>query len=299
MAKRRRGKRKRKTQPKKQGHPGNPQRLQAPKARMKPLFKIFDEVFSHTDRLLSELPDKGDRLVLFDAGILTRALNTLKSIKILLEPAHWELASAGARQLFELLVNMEYLASQSDREEASRRYAAFGVMQLARQRLNELEYAESTGRTIDARYKRKVEEFLDNTFREFRTKDGGWAPSWSGRPTRQLAEASSKPLREEQYRLLFVSWSEQTHASPGAVVDNILGPIGRTAQQVIASDDREIVEVASISIGFLIEIWFELPNITPLDPAIAAQWMGRIAEIAREQGAAIPGPEPPMRGSHL
>lgn len=299
MAKKRKGKRKRKAQPKKQGHPGNPQRLQAPKARMKPLFKIFDEVFSHTDRILSELPDKANPLVLFDAGILMRALNTLKSIKILLEPAHWELASAGARQLFELLVNMEYLASQPNRDEASRRYTGFGVMQLARQRLSELEYAEKTGRTVDPRHKRKIEELLDKTFSEFRTRNGGWAPSWSGRPTRQLAEASSKPLRKEQYRLLFVSWSEQTHASPGAMVDNILGPIGRTAQEVVANDDREIIEVASISIGFLIEIWSELPNVTPLDPAIATPWMGKIAEIAREQGAAIPGPESPVRGSHL
>jgi hypothetical protein len=266
---------------------------------LEPLFKLFDDVFSHAGMILRELPDDGNLLVVFDAGVLVRALNAVKSIRILLEQAHWELASGASRQLFELLVNMEYLASEPDRNEASRRYAAFGVLQLARQQLAELEYAERTGRSIDADRKNTIEELLEKSFDEFRAKDGGWVPSWSGRPTRQLAEVSEKPLREEQYRLLFAPWSEQIHASPGAVIQSIFGQMGRTAEDVIEDDDRQIVEVASMAIGLFVEIWFVLPNVTPLDRAVVADWMDKVGSIARDQGAVIPGPESRVRGSHL
>jgi hypothetical protein len=274
-------------------------RLQAPKKRLKSLFRVFDDISAHTDHILRELPAPVEHLTMFDAGVLMRALNTLKSIRILLEQAHWELASAGARQLFELLVNIEYLTRMPDRDEAGRRYVAFGILQLARQQLAEMEYAERTGRTIDGDRKAGIEAMLDNAFAEFRTKDGGWAKSWSGRPVRQLAEASSKPLRAEQYQLLFGPWSEQVHASPGALIDGILGPIGLTAERIIKDDDRQIVEVASISITFFIEIWTELPNILPLPAEVATDWMGKIVAAAREQGAAIPGPASTVRGSHL
>jgi hypothetical protein len=61
-----------------------------------------------------------------------------------------------------------------------------------------------------------------------------------------------RPLREEQFQLLFPALSEETHATPGAVIVNISA-------------------------------------VTRLDNSVAVGWMGKVAEIAREYGAPRPG----------
>lgn len=60
----------------------------------------------------------------------------MKAVRTLLEQGHWEPAVGVTRQLFELLVNMEYLGAMENREEGALLFARFGLLQmlLAQQR---------------------------------------------------------------------------------------------------------------------------------------------------------------------
>jgi hypothetical protein len=291
VAKNKRRKRKSKRKPA-QSRPGQT-RVQPPKLRMKPIFKVFDDISIDCNDVMMRTPDPASPAVRFDAAMLMRGINTLRSIRILLEGAHWELASAGARQLFELLVNMEHLGSRPDREEGSKRYAKFGLMQSARRQQEQLEYAERTGREIDQVRKQTIDELLERAFADLKDKKGNWVSSWSGKNIRQLAEESERPIRIEQYRLLFSGWSEQTHASPGALISGIFGPVGEDAMnQIVADDYREVIEVAGVSITLFFELWWTLPKVAVLDKEIAAGWLERFAQEARKHGAPIPIPKP-------
>jgi hypothetical protein len=268
---------------------GNQTQVSPPKVRLKSLFKVFDEIINGCNKSLIGTPNPLSPIVRFDAAVLLRGLNTLRSIRILLEQAHWELASAGARQLFELLVNMEHLNSRPDREEASLRYSKFGLMQMTRQQQQQLEYALKTGRTVNQTRKKTIDRLLKENFPEFLGKDGRWVSSWSGKNTRQLAEGSTRDIRTDQYELLFSAWSEQTHASPGALLGNIFSLAGSKAiEEIVADDDREIIEVAGVSISLFFELWWALPNVVPLDSQTAAGWMEKFADEARKRGAPIP-----------
>lgn len=193
--------------------------------------------------------------------------------------------------MFELLVNMEYLASQPAREAASLRYAKFGLMQAARQQLGQLEYTERTGREINLKRKRRIEEMLAKSFPDLKNSSGGWVPSWSGKNVRQLAEASPFDLRADQYQMLFSAWSEQAHASPGALLDGIFLRVGDEAKDQIAADeDREVIEIAGISITMFLQLWWALPDVPALDKGLAAGWLEDFSEEARRHGAPLPLP---------
>lgn len=56
-----------------------------------------------------------------------RGVNAVKSTRLLLEHAHWESAAGPVRQLFELLINLEHIAADPDRDAAVFRYAKFGA----------------------------------------------------------------------------------------------------------------------------------------------------------------------------
>ena len=260
--------------------------LPGPKERLGDLFGLLKEIALAGEAVLVGTPNAIEPLVRFDLSILMRAINTLKGIRILLEDSHWELASAGARQLFELLVNVEYIASKSDREKATLRYAKFGLLQTALHELKSLEYDAKTGRKIDEVRKANIEELLDQGFKEFSKPKGRWATSWSGKNTWQLAKLSKRPLRQDQYRLMFSPWSEQTHGSPGAIVPNLFDRLDETGfEGAILKEDRESVELASTAVSLTVEIWWCLPNAVPLDSAEAAGWFARLRTIAESVGA--------------
>ena len=282
-------KRKKKKRPR--DRPRDPRQIKMtpPKQRMKPIFRVFDQISVHFNEVLVGAERANDPAFRFDAAVLTRGANTLRSIRLLLEGSFWELASAGARQLFELLVNMEYLASQPDREVASFRYAKFGLMQAASQQLGQLEYIARTGREVNLERKRRIEEMLDKSFSDLKNSSGGWVPSWSGKNVRQLAEASPFGLRTDQYQLLFSAWSEQAHASPGALLDGIFLRVGNEAKDQIAADeDREVIEVAGISITMFLQLWWALSDVPALDKGLAADWLDVFSVEARRHGAPLP-----------
>jgi hypothetical protein len=186
------------------------------------------DVTSSADKALLMTRNVGDQLVRFDVGILVRAINAVKSVRLLLEQAHWEFAAAAVRQLFELTVNMEYLAGQPDRKQATFRYAKYGLLQMVRHEHHAALYSLKTGRPVDAGRLAVLGSLLAHSFPEFRKKgraDGSpnWATSWCDRTTRNLAESSTEALRRDQYQMLFSTWSEQTHASPGGAMVETCG----------------------------------------------------------------------------
>lgn len=263
--------------------------LPGPRERLGDLFRLLKEIAVAGEDVLVGTPEAIQPQVRFDLSILMRAINTLKGIRILLEDSHWELASAGARQLFELLVNVEYIASKPDREKATLSYAKFGLLQMVLHELKSIEYDAKTGREVDNARRAKIQGFLDQGFKEFSKPKDRWAQSWSGKNTWQLAKHSKRPLRQDQYRLLFSPWSEQTHASPGAIIPNLFDRLGTEGTDgAILKEDRQLVELASMAVSLTVELWWTLPNVAPLDSPKAASWFEQLRSIAESVGAPPP-----------
>ncbi|MBA3736394.1 MAG: hypothetical protein H0W90_14560 [Actinobacteria bacterium] len=214
-------------------------------------------------------------------------------MRLLCEQAHWEFAAPILRQLFELVINMEYLGRQPDREAAVFSYSKYGLLQTVRHQRLTLLYDEKTGRPIDTQRLAVLDQMLDETFREFRSvHDKGnvhWKPSWSGHHTRYLAEQSKHPLRADQYELMFSAWSEQAHGAPAALLDNMF-PRGLPVAKVVASDDAEIIQTVTMAMTFFLELWTLLPNVPPVDHAQRLEWTNKMLAEARKHGAPFPAP---------
>lgn len=282
------------------------QRIRPPKTRLKTLLQLLVEVSATAEKAMLTIAtpqeEAAKRLVLFDAGVLLRASNALKAIRLLCEEAHWEFAAATVRQLFELVLNMEYLATQPDRDAAIFRHAKYELLQTVRHQYLNLLYDRKTGRSIDTERLAVLESMLEHTFPEFRSVDDSgkvrWKPSWSGHSARYLAEQSKHPLREDQYHLLFVTWSEQAHGAPAALLDNMF-PGSLPVDEIVASDDARIVQTVTVAIAFFLELWMLLPHVPRVDPAKRLAWTNTMMAEARKHGAPAPGqahpgqPKPP------
>lgn len=260
--------------------------VRPPTSRLKPIFKTLDAVAVAVDRAALETAHPDQTVGRFDFNVLLRGVNAMKSMRILLAQAHWEVAAAPVRQLFELVVNAEYIKSQTDREKAALRFMKFGLLQLARGQLAAIDYAAASGRDVDEERRRGVEAHVDSTYAEFRGKNGGWQRTWSGKSTRQLAELSPHPLRVAQYELLFTAWSEQVHASPGALVDTFFTQAtGSWIEEAVASDDLHIAETASVGVALFIDLWTALPAVPAFDPEAAWSWTETLLAESEKLGA--------------
>jgi len=213
-------------------------RLPGPKQRLARTFTTLKDAARAADATLAQLPASAEYLDAFDRGILLRAVNALKSARLLLEAAHWEFAASPARQLFELVVNLEHLNAQANREQAALRFAKFGLLQTIHAQLETAAYEGQTGRPVDEQRVAVLQRMLEGDYREFRAgspKNPRWARSWSRKSTRDLAFASSRqPLRQAQYRQLFVAWSEQLHAAPAALLDGFFPGRAESIEGLIA-----------------------------------------------------------------
>ncbi|WSA79402.1 DUF5677 domain-containing protein [Streptomyces sp. NBC_01799] len=252
----------------------------APDARLQPLFEIVGEVIAAAE-LAAEAATEKTENVHFDVYVLERGIKALKSARLLVGAGHWENASAVARQLFELLVNMEHLGSFADREKAQSLYSGFGFVQFFLAELRRMEFEKEHGRPPSSRWESAVREALDKFFNDFKLTpraDGSirWRPSWSGKTTRALAELSLDPMREHQYELLFSAWSEQTHATPGVFATDLFDryevevsaealakaegvPPGRFP--LLTGADRKAAQTLSMTITLFIQLWQQLPNV--------------------------------------
>jgi hypothetical protein len=250
------------------------------------LFRVPREVLeaAHEAVLSISRPSGHDAMVvLFDVTMFERGINALKAARSLCADGQWEIASAAARQLYELVLTAEHVARQPDRREAIRQYARFGLLQMAQEELRALRYDQRTGRPVDADRLTTVEavvrslepsDSLPATGRPRRRS------SWTGLTVLELASMSNHPLRKSQYDLLFSAWSGQLHAAPGALIGGLLG---RTtdAARVMRDDDARIAETLSVCITLLLDLWASLPEIPVADPRRQVEWMSALLRVAR------------------
>lgn len=231
--------------------------------------------------------------MMFDAGVLLRASNALKAVRLLCEEAHWEFAAPILRQLFELVISMEYMATQPDREAAILRYSKYGLLQEVRQQYLTLLYDQKTGREIDTERLAVLEQMLTQTFTEFRRVSARgtvhWLPSWSGHTALYLAEQSKHSLRGDQYELLFSAWSDQAHGAPAVLIQNMF-PSGLPAEQIVASDDAEIIQTVTMAITLFLELWGLLPHVPQADAPQRLTWTNSMIAEGRKHGAPFPVP---------
>lgn len=275
--------------------PAGVQRIRAPKVRLKSLLQLPGDVAIAADRaiftadVLAE--EAAKRLFMFDAGMLARGSNALKAVRLLCEQAHWEFAAGVVRQLFELVLNMEYLGTLPDRDAAIFRYAKYGLLQKVRHQHLNLLYNQKTGRPIDEERLATLAQMLEQTFPEFRSVDDKgkvhWHKTWSGHTARYLAEKSTHPRREDQYYLMFVTWSEQAHGAPAALMENLF-PRVAAVEDVVAEDDARIAETVTMAITLFLELWMLLPHVPQVDPAQAVEWTTALLKEARNHGAPAP-----------
>lgn len=278
---------------------GNIQHLPLPKHRLRKTLALLLEVAEAATQATLRAGEEERRVLpsRFELAVLARGVNALKAVHVLCEQGHWEFAVTPVRQLFELLVNLEHMDAQDDRAAAVERYQLFGMLQHLRQTVGELEYEQSTGRPVDEERLAEGRRLLDAPlFEHFRVKekkgDWHWATSWSGKTVWELAKASSSPIRRDQYRLLFSVWSEQTHASPSAVMQGLLaGDV--VPAVVLATDDVRIAETVASAITMFLEVWHRLPTIPPLDPVKEMKWFERMLEDAMKYGGK---PKPASNG---
>lgn len=251
--------------------------------RQAPLFDVLRDAATAGDEALGLPAVASDPpLVRFDRGVLLRAVNALKSARLLLDEAHWEFATGPARQLFELVVNLEFLNASENREQEALRFAKFGLLQTVRAQLTTITYARETGRQADEQRITDLERMLEVGYDEFRTRRGGFVKSWSGRSTRELAELSSQqPLRTAQYLQLFVAWSEQIHAAPVSLLDGVFPR--HTIEQVIAQDDIRVAEIAAMCVVLYTDLWRQLLTLPSLDEERVARWQRTLMTEARRR----------------
>lgn len=277
--------------------PPNVQQVAEPKTRLHGLFQLIEEIYDASDRELFSLvvPQDEDaaRHLRLEAGVLARAINALKAITLLCEQAHWEFAVSAVRQLFEIVVNVEYLNAQTDRDVAAFRFAKYGLLQMVLEQHGTLEYDQRTGRQIDQDRLFVLEQMLATSFPEFRSIGASghvhWAKSWTGRDTRRLAELSPHTLRVDQYQLLYSAWSEQAHASPSVFLESIVGA-DKPVDEIVSGDDTRIAETMSIAISLFIELRRVLPHFPSPDITEQLDWIRRLLEEAQRHSAPSPAP---------
>lgn len=267
---------------------GNPQvrHVLPPKDRLKPLFKLFNDVTSTVDRLVRDNPvGSEDRLTRFDAEVLVRGVNSVKAAGLLMEQGHWEHAVGVTRQLFELLINMEYLGTLEDREAQVLVYLRFGALQLALEHRRDFEYNQTVGRPIDTQRLAFLEKVLDTQFADFKGKprhDGTetWVPSWSRKNAKTLAELSPSKMRMHQYRYLYAAWSEQAHATPSSLLDNVFREAeAGWVDEVIESDDKKIIETSAMTLMLFLELWDALPHAVAMPKEKSREWAERMKDV--------------------
>lgn len=223
-----------------------------PRKQLRSYFVVLDSAIKSGAEALASAQGPvstvdASRLVLLD-----RAVTILQASRVLLEEAHWEAASGVARQLFELLVNVEELASQPNTETAWDTYKSFGLMATARRRKRALDYAIALGFDDTDDLGPELDEYLrSGEFDRFRDKNGKLLDNWARRDVASLAAASKDNMRKAQYEYYYRSWSEHAHASPSSLLPAIItqdedSAVGRITETVRRETRQLIVMMTSM-----------------------------------------------------
>lgn len=256
-----------------------------PTKTLRPLLAVLDEVCASTRKAITEAGVAPVGYANFDRAVLIRGLNILEAVRVLATGLHWEAASSSARQMFELLLNMEALAAMPDREAGSLRFGKYALLQKARMRLVEIDYNRSVGRPVDETKAAEIKAFLEgpglDVFKDRVKADGTviWAKSWTGKQPWDLAKESSNPQRTDQYSQLFVAWSDETHAAPVALMGAMMRTGGPDwADEHLNNELREMTQVLLMVIHQYLELWTLLVNVPEPDHAAWRDWFKRMNE---------------------
>jgi hypothetical protein len=270
----------------------NIHRAKPPKQRLKKLLDLARQVavVAESQIIGMRLPsDEAEHALLqFEVAILARGTNSLKAIATLCGDGHWEFAVGIVRQLFELVLNLEHIDAQPNRYRAAVDYAKFGLLQMLIRRGATMSYEGRTGRPVDSEEQAWVESMLSTQFPEYRVgKRGRWAESWSGKTTKQLAIDSPRAIRKDQYELLFREWSEQSHASPGALIASMFADFD--VARIIEDDDVRIAEAVTMAVGFFVDLQglLRVAPTVPIEQLV--KWMDEALHLAQRYGAVPPG----------
>lgn len=262
----------------------NPQVRAGELTKMERLLKVMGEVVTAAQDAVGAMPGPAGLVTVFDVQILMRGVNSVKSVCLLLEQDHWEHALGVTRQLFELLVNMEYMTTLPDRKKAIDDYRQFGLLQFFQMKQREITYEEKTGRAPDPVVKSMVEHHLANSFDSFRGKpkqngEVSWVPSWSRKNIKALAEASPDAMRSDQYEQLFKIWSEQAHAAPGALLMGLINGEGEDwLNDVLVADEREMIQTCSLTFMLFVSLWASLPAVPDI-PRDVVRWSRTVMQV--------------------
>lgn len=262
-----------------------------PSARLKSLFALCFEITRAGDGALAASgPARLATQEQFERTIFLRAINTLKAASVVAGAGHWEIASGCARQIYELLLNMEFIAEQESRETASLAFARFGMLQRVLGEIAEIKYDRDTGRSHDVVRLTALENHASSSplFYDFQVKKKDkpvrWRRSWNGMSAWDMAQQSPNALRAPQYRLLYKRWSEEAHGAPGAHIDNLFLRNGEDwAQKAINQDLVETVRVMQMAMSLHLELWHLLASTVPLASDQAGEWTSRLSEDFLEE----------------
>ncbi|MGC9443114.1 DUF5677 domain-containing protein [Streptomyces sp. WG5] len=240
--------------------------VRSPKKSLRAELALLREVAVAAEGAIRVTPDASDRLVRFDLEILMRGSNSLKAMMVLLEQGYWEHAVAIVRQLFELLVNMEHLAQQEDREAGALLFARYGMLQMIQAHHRRLTYEKDTGRQVDEELFAQLGWWLENEFTDFRAKTKNdsvkWVSSWCRQTALDLAKASSDSMRVNQYNILYRVWSEEVHAAPGALISNMFRDVeDGWVERTVSENERRSREAAFLGVAFFLALWMQLPHV--------------------------------------
>jgi len=281
-------------------HPAGIQVVPAPEKRLRGFFKVVDDITAAADAAAVTGDEEPTRTGIFSRAVFVRGINLLKASRILLAQGHWEVAASAARQLFELLVNMEYLAAQKDEEATWLRYQKFALLQQARRVLREIDYDRSTGRAVEDHRATFAHDMLQNpVFDDFRVNNGKWKASWSGLNTKSLTERSPDGMRVKQYELLFVTWSEETHAAPVALLNSMI-PKSEASwiETQVAADDREVGQMIVMLVALFLSLHDALAKGPRIDVETRFGWTIAIQrEIDRHTARPAPAEPHPKSNS--
>ncbi|UUE28486.1 DUF5677 domain-containing protein (plasmid) [Rhodococcus qingshengii] len=257
-------------------------------SRLHRLLKLADEVTSAAGVQCSQTSGIADAGLVFDRQILLRALEAIKAVRLLVANSHWEVAAAPTRQIFELLINMEYLSLQPNRTTARGDFFRFGQLQSLQAKLGNFEYERDSGRPVNMDLLADIEDALDDPqFDQFRlapAADGSrrWRTSWNSKNAREMSELSMHPMRKFHYQLLFRTWSEQAHGSPGILFAQMQRyDAAKEDPELFAGDvQARSIEIVSMAITQFINLWCCLTAFPAPDTYEVQMWFARQRVIA-------------------
>ena len=254
--------------------------------RLNELFAVCEEMIAAATAAL-EAMDRAqpETLAHFDQVVFARAIAIVRAARSLVEVEQWETATVCARQLYELLLNLESMA-KGDRSDRYQDFLLFAMLQRFLFHLAAIGYGKAKGHSVpEGAEEHVVRSLAEPHFDRFRIKKPGkpdmWESSWNGENVWSMAKTSSSKQRKLQYHVLYKRWSEEVHAAPSAFLRRLFPYMfAEDGEPEYAEDDRQATEVLILVMTLFIELWWTLPGAPPGDAEVAHGWVNRMSAKA-------------------